>query len=127
MHCLDVRVGPPISIGWAYNQLPEQPLDEFEEALPTKRKVLRLSSITRRNMLKNTFEIDEKEILRAEREVAKIQRQREETNNQGKAGELVETVVQSTRRKIRRTFSRESFLKSLSAASGAMIPIGMHP
>jgi hypothetical protein len=75
----------------------------------------------------NTFEVDEKEIRRAEREVAKIQRQREETSNQGKTRELVDTAVQSTKRKIRRTFSRESFFRGLSAASGTMLPLGMHP
>jgi hypothetical protein len=75
----------------------------------------------------NTFEVDEKDIRRAEREVARIQRQREETSSQGKARELVDTAVQSTKRKIRRTFSRESFIKGLSAASGTIVPFGMHP
>jgi hypothetical protein len=121
----DVKVGPPISIGWSYNELPEQHLDEYEKSQPTKRRNLRLSSITRRNLLINTFEVDEKEIRRAEREVARIQRQREETMTQGKAREIVETAVQSTKRKLRRSFSRESFLKGLSAASGAMLPVGM--
>ena len=92
-----------------------------------KRRVLRLSSVTRRNILKNTFEIDEKEILRAEREVAKIQRQREETSKQGKASELVESALQSAKRKIRRRFSSESFLKGLSGASGTMGPFGVYP
>jgi hypothetical protein len=75
----------------------------------------------------NTFEIDEREVRRAEREVAKIQRQREETNHKGKTMELVETAVQSTKRKIRRTFSRESFIRGLSAASGTLVPFGVHP
>lgn len=123
----DVKVGPPISIGWSYNELPEQNLDEYEKSQPTKRRNLRLSSITRRNLLINTFEVDEKEIRRAEREVARIQRQREETSSQGKAREIVETAVQSTKRKLRRSFSRESFLRGLSAASGTLIPVGMSP
>ena len=122
----DVRVGPPISIGWEFIERSAQDLDDYEaNRQPSLR--LRLSSITRKNLLHNVFGIPEEEIRAAEKEVQKIQKQRNQSNKQGKASEKVEGVVRSAKRKIRRTvLSGEGFLRGLSMASSHMIPITMN-
>lgn len=123
----DVKVGPPISIGWDFYENEPKSLDEFEEARPQRRKNLRLSSITRKNLLHNVFQIPEEEIRQAEKEVQKIQRQRDHSNKQGKASEAVEGAFLSARRKFTRTFSRETLYNGFAAVSGSLIPLGMHP
>ena len=113
-------VGPPLTLDWQYNEHELITIDEYEETRP-KRKVfwrLRLSSITRKNMLKNVFGIPESEIAAAEREVQVIRRQRQSTNKQGRLSSSVENAVQSAKRKIKRRFSRENAMMSLSAAYG---------
>ena len=113
-------VGPPLTLDWQYNEHELITIDEYEETRP-KRKVfwrLRLSSITRKNMLKNVFGIPESEIAAAEREVQIIRRLRQSTNKQGKLSSSVENAVQSAKRKIKRRFSRENAMMSLSAAYG---------
>ena len=119
----DVRVGPPISIGWEYTERSAQHIDDYEaNRHPSGR--LRLSSITRKNLLHNVFGIPEEEIRAAEKEIQKIQKQRSQTNKQGKASEKVEGAVRSAKKRFRR--SGENFLKGLSMASGHMIPITLH-
>jgi len=128
----DVRVGPPLSLGWEFNEHPETSLDAYERSRPTRRRTFHMSSMTRKSLLRNVFQIDEKEIAAAEAEVQKIQRQREKTNKQGAVGEKVEGVFQSARRKLRRRFStnskiRDSYFSGFAAASGAMLPLGVSP
>jgi hypothetical protein len=123
----DVRVGPPISISWEYSEREQQSIDDFETNHPPQKSVLRMSSITRRNILTRVFEVPEEEIRAAEREVQKIQRQREQTNKQGKAGEKVEAVVQAVKRKVGlKRGSGEKFLKGFAAASASFYPLGIN-
>ena len=123
----DVQVGPPLSLSWEYTSKEPVSVDEYETTRPQRRANLRLSSITRKNLLHEVFEIPEEEIRQAEKEVQRIQKRRLQTNKQGKAGETVEAAVQSVHRKIRRTFSREDIFKGFAAASGSFIPLGVHP
>ena len=118
----EVRVGPPISLGWEYTQRVALSLDEYEETRPPKKVILRLSSITRKNLLHNVFGYTEEEIRSAEKEVQKIRKKRDQTLKQGKTGRAVETVMQAARRKLRRTLSKDSFIQGFSAASGMMSP-----
>lgn len=122
----DVRVGPPISLSWEYVVLPEQTIDDYEASKPDRRKrYLRLSSITRRNLLITVFGIPEEEVRKAEEEAKRVHKLREHSNNQSKASEKVEVAVRSAKRKIGRSI-RKSFFKGLSAASASfsMVPLG---
>lgn len=121
----DVRVGVPIGISWEYAVHEPLPVDEYEENRPTRRKNLRLSSFTRRKLLQREFLVDEQEIIAAEKEVEKIKRLRERSNNQSKTVATVESALQSTKRKIFRRFSKENLFAGFVEASGSMIPLGM--
>jgi hypothetical protein len=115
-----VRVGPPLSLGWKYEEREPLLLDAYELSHVSKGNY-RLSSITRKNMLLNVFGISEDEIRAAEAEVNRIKAQRTDTIRQGKAGEKTEAVMQSARRKIRRTFSKEKLFNAMGAASTSLM------
>jgi hypothetical protein len=116
----EVKVGPPVSLGWEYLQLPEQSLEEYHESKPERRS-LRLSSITRKNLLLNVFGYSEEEIRAAEKEVQVIRKKREQSRKQGKAGIVVESAMQSARRRFRRSFSGDVF-QGFAAVSSHMMP-----
>lgn len=123
----DVLFGPPISLGWDYVQREALPIEKYETTKSPRKTSLKMSSVTRRNMLINVFEVPAEEIKAVEREVKKIQKQRSQTNKQGPAARVVESALQSAKRRLRRTFSSEHFLKSLAFAhsSGGMIPMNV--
>jgi hypothetical protein len=118
----DVRVGPPVSIGWEYVQNEALALNDYEINKPERKHSLRMSSITRKNILKNVFGVPEADIVAAEKEVQKIRKQRLQTSHQGKTGRVVESAMQSAKRRLSRTFSTENLLKGL-ANSGGMTPM----
>jgi len=124
----DVRVGPPVSIGWDFVQLDDMALDHYETTRPKKKLYLRMSSITRKNLLKNVFDVPEEEIRAAEKEVQKIQKQRSQTKKQGKSGAKVESVLKAAKRRLRRTFSTEGMRQGFatSSADGGMIPMSAY-
>lgn len=110
----ETKVGPPMAIGWAYAEPEVSMLDDYEADRRAARKGnLRMSSITRKNILKNVFEIPEEEIRMAEKEVQKIFSKRVKTSNQGKVAEKVEEGLESIGRKLKRTFSKERLWKGL--------------
>jgi hypothetical protein len=110
----ETKVGPPMAIGWAFVEKEITTVEDFEFERTTSRKgTRRMSSITRKNILTNVFEIPEEEIRSAEKEVQKIVSKRERTNKQGKVAEKVEEKLESFGRKIRRTFSSERLWKGL--------------
>lgn len=115
----DVVVGPPLTFDWQYEESEKVAIEEYEENRPPKRRILRLSSITRKNLLRNVFEVEEDEIIGAEKEIQKIRKQRESTNKQSKTGAKVEGALRSAKRKFLRRFTRENVLKGLAAASGS--------
>jgi hypothetical protein len=117
----DTRVGPPMAIGWAFYEHESVSLDEYESSRQ-KKGTRRMSSITRKNILKNVFEIPEEEIRNAEKEVQKILKNRQKTNTQGKASETVEVVTQSFGRKIKRTFSKDRLWKGFVESQRHMFP-----
>lgn len=121
----EVRVGPPISLGWDYVQSAALSLDDYEKSKPQKRIVRRLTSVTRKNLLHNVFGYSEEEIRSVEKEVQKIQKKRGQTLNQGKAGRVVENAMQAARRKIRKTLLKDSFMQGFSAASNMVAPFPM--
>ena len=95
----DVVVGPPLTFSWEYLQADAVDLDEYEENRAPKKRILRLSSITRKNLLRNVFEATEEEILGAEKEIQKIKKQRENTVRQSKTTSKVESTLKSARKK----------------------------
>ena len=121
----DVLFGPPISIGWNYTQKDALSMDEYESTKPPREGALRMSSVTRRNLLLNVFGVPAEDIRAVEREVKKIQKQRLQTNKQGTAGRVVESAMQSAKRSLRRTFSSKDILSSFVHASGGMIPMNV--
>lgn len=78
----DVRVGPPLALGWDYAENPTRTLDEYERSRQPKRQNLRLNPFVRRNVLINTFQIQRNDILKAELEVKRIRKQRIQTLRQ---------------------------------------------
>jgi hypothetical protein len=117
----DTKVGPPMSLGWAFVEHESRSLDEYESSRQ-KKGTRRMSSITRKNILKNVFEISEEEIRNAEKEVQKILKSRQKTNSQGKASEKAEVVAQSFGRKMKRTFSKERLWKGFVESQRHMFP-----
>ena len=116
----DVKVGPPISIGWDFVESDAQCLDQYEADRPA-RSLRRMSSITRKNLLSNVFGVPEEEIRAAEKEVQLILKSRERSKKQSKlAGN-----VQSAGKKIKKVLLGETLMKGLAAAAGAMMtPMG---
>jgi hypothetical protein len=121
----DVQFGPPVSIGWDYVQKDALPMDEYETAKPRRKTALRMTSVTRRNLLLNVFDVPAEEIKAVEKEILKIQKQRTQTNKQGMTGRVVESAMQSAKRRLRKTFSGDSLLKSFANSSGGMIPMNI--
>jgi hypothetical protein len=116
----DVTYGPPLSLDWEYNQHEHVTLDVYEqERSARQRRILRLSSLTRRNLLANEFLIDREELERAEKLVAKMQKQRAQSNRQGTYTAQMQDKLKQCTRKLARFFSnREVVFAALSAASG---------
>jgi hypothetical protein len=117
----DVKVGPPISLDWGYGELPSLPLDVYESNRAPFKPFLRMSSITRKNILRNVFEVDEEEIRSAEKEVQRIRQGREKSAKQSESVAVVESAVLRAGRKL-----RKGFIRSLSA-SGKMFAAGSMP
>lgn len=115
----DVVVGPPMTFSWEYMDGEAIELDEYETNRAPKKRVLRMSSITRKNLLGNVFEISEEEMLGAEKEIQRIRKQREATSKQAKSSAKVEGALKTARKKFFRRFSRENVFKGLAAASGS--------
>lgn len=111
----DVVVGPPVTFSWEFLETSAMPLEEYEENRPPKKRILRMSSVTRKNILRNVFEIPEEEIIGAEKEIQKIR------SKQAKIGGKVESAVKSARRKFFRRFSRENVMKGIAVASGSQL------
>lgn len=117
----DVKVGPPVSFGWEYGELPSISIDDYESRRTSYKKILRMSSITRKNMLRTVFDVDEEEIRSAEKEVQRIRNSREKSAKQSEPIAVVESAVKRAGRKF-----RDGLIKSLSA-SGKMLTMSSMP
>jgi hypothetical protein len=104
----DVSVGPPLSISWEYIEREPMDLDDYECSHTTKGNYnLYISSMDRKNMLQNVFQVPPDEIRKAEKKVKLVKAQRTNTAQQGKAGETIEAILQSAKRKLKRIFSSD--------------------
>jgi hypothetical protein len=119
----DTRVGVPLTIGWAFIERPLVSIEQYEGNRIRKGN-LRLTSITRKNLLHNVFGIPEEEIRNAEKEIQKIKKQRSTSSKQTLAVAQTETALRGISRKIRR--GSWKVLKGMAAAaqSGMMLSPG---
>jgi hypothetical protein len=99
--------------------VPEIPLDDYEASHLPKQN-LRLSSITRRNLLVNVWEIPEEEVVSSTKEVQKIRESREQAKKQSKTSERTEAFMESAKRKIRRRGSK--ILSGMLKTNAMMFP-----
>ncbi len=111
----DTKVGVPLAIGWAYYDRESAVSIEKYEADRIQKGNLRMSSITRKNLLHNVFGIPEEELRAAEKEVQLIKKQRDRSGKQTKLASTTESAVRGIGRKIRR--GSVHFLKGMSAAA----------
>ena len=114
----EVAYGPPLSLAWDYNQHDPTALDVYEENRKPKKRFLRMTSLTRRNLLHNEFQIPEEDLLEAEKQAQKNQKKRQQSNRQGSFSARAEDRLQSAKRKIIRRFSKEVIFGAMAAASG---------
>jgi hypothetical protein len=122
----DTRIGVPLTIGWGYMEREMLPIDQYEADRVPKGN-LRMSSITRKNILHNVFGVPEEELRAAEKEVQKIKKSRQRTNNQSKLGAKSESAFKGFRRSVRKILSAEAFIKGLSAAASNGMVMSMTP
>jgi hypothetical protein len=122
----ETRIGVPISIGWGYNAKEAVTIETYE-ANKTPKIMLRMSSITRKNILHEVFGIPEKELREAEKEVQKIKNSREHSNKQSKISARTESALMGVRRKLKKALSVKSLYKGFSAAAsaGMMMPMSV--
>lgn len=122
----DVKVGPPISIGWDFVEHSAVSLDDYEATHPRKLFVRRLTSITRKNLLEHVFGIPPEEIAAAEKENQKI-RQRSTASSSSSPLGKVSSKTASVRRKLKRVMLGKTLMQGLAAAAGGMMvmpPLG---
>lgn len=122
----DTRIGVPLAIGWGFHEHQSVPLDKYESERVRKGN-LRMSSITRKNILHNVFGIPEEELRSAEKEVQKIKKSRERSNKQSKLSAKSESALKGLRRRLQMTINAEVFIKGLSAAASSGLMMTMTP
>jgi hypothetical protein len=122
----EVKVGPPIALGWNYVTLSPVLLEvyDMERTLDSKRSssskaVERLTSIARKNILLE-FGFTESDFRVAEQEVKLIQEQRSVTTKEDKKVVDERTKLQRIGRSL-----RKNFMRSLSATAKIMPPPSM--
>lgn len=126
----DTKVGVPLSIGWAYFERPSVSLDQYEGDRPLKRGNLRLTSISRKNLLHTVFGISEEEIRNAEQENQKIRKTQGRSKQRHRAASSLsskpETALQGITRKVRK--GSWKLLKGMAAAAqtGMMVSPGSY-
>lgn len=78
----ETKVGVPLGIGWAYNEDEDHPdgisIERYEADRIRKGK-LKMSSITRKNMMLHIFGFTEEEIRLAEKRSTKLRKQKEKS------------------------------------------------
>jgi hypothetical protein len=111
----DTQVGVPLSIGWAYYDRETGVSIEKYEADRIQKGNLRMSSITRKNLLHNIFGIPEEELRAAEKEVQQIKKHKERADRHKKLSYKTESAMKGIGRKLRQ--GGVSFLKGMSAAA----------
>lgn len=104
--------GSPTSLGWKYTAMDPIPLDQYEgDRNPLRgRRQLKMSPITRRNILHNILGYTHEEIDAAEEKMKVIRRQREKSKKLSSSPG--KDAVRAIGRKIKRTLSKERLLNA---------------
>jgi hypothetical protein len=112
----ETRVGVPLALGWVYYEDEKYadgiPIDRYECDRIRKGK-FRMSSITRKNILLNVFEVPLEDIVRAEKRSKKLQKERKKQFNNAK--NPTQTAFMKFGKKIRK--GGFSLLKGMSYAA----------
>lgn len=111
-----VRVGVPVALDWQFFELPVMAIDDYEKNRPPYKTMLRLSSITRRNILMNVWGYSEEELAEADKEIQKIKRRQSHVQASG----AIETTTRKAGTVGRKL--RKGIMKSLVATSRFMAP-----
>lgn len=121
----ETQIGVPLGLGWGFYQREAISIEKFESDRIPKRN-LRMSSITRKNILHNVWGIPEDELRAAEKEVQQIKRSR--PNKPIKLEQIKQSKSKKLGRKIRKLVNVEALMKGLTVAisSGAVIPTPHH-
>ena len=122
----DTRIGVPLAIGWGFHEHQAMPLDKYESERVPKGN-LRMSSITRKNILHNVFGIPEEELRSAEKEVQKIKKSRERSKKQSNLSAKSESAIKGLRRKLKAAINADAFIKGLSSAASSGLMMSMTP
>mmetsp|Transcript_332 Transcript_332/g.359 ORF Transcript_332/g.359 Transcript_332/m.359 type:complete len:178 (-) Transcript_332:140-673(-) len=120
----DCRVGPPLAMGWGFLDKPTTEIDVYEiTKVPKRRK--KLTASQRRKILNEQFGIPDDEIDASLKEVQRIKDSRLQSKQQTKRQEKVQGFMESAKRKLKRTFSKERLhnMQSAFAAQNMMMPI----
>jgi len=111
----DTKVGVPLSIGWGYYEDDNYPdgvsIERYESDRIRKGK-MRMSSITRKNLLLNVFGLPEKEVLLAEKRSKKLRKERERGTKKS------ESTLKNFGKKLRK--GSLSLLKSYAQVGGSI-------
>ena len=120
----ETQVGVPLSLGWGYFEREAVDIDTYERNHVSK-GTLRMSSITRKNILHNVFGIPESELRAAEREVQRISNSKPHTAKHIQLGKKKKSLLKRAGKKILRAVSAENLVKGLSfAASNGVLLSG---
>ena len=95
--------GPPLSIGWSFNEVKAVPLDSYKKrrGLRSGEAIQPLTASMRLNILQHGFGISPDEIRGQSQEALKAQQQRFRSNKQSKLSAHFEVFVRSNSRKVR--------------------------
>jgi hypothetical protein len=117
----DTRIGVPLTIGWGFIEHDKTPIDKYESERSSKGN-LRMSSITRKNILHNVFGVPEDELRAAEKEVQKIKKSRERSKKQSNLSAKSESALKVLGKRAKNFLSAEAFMKGVSSmASYGMV------
>merc|ERR1712157_609952 len=111
----DTKVGVPLSIGWGYyvdDNYPDGVSIERYESDRIRKGKMRMSSITRKNLLLNVFGLPEKEVLLAEKRSKKLRKERERGTKKS------ESTLKNFGKKLRK--GSLSLLKSYAQVGGSI-------
>ncbi len=107
------------SIGWTHQSREEVSVDEYEQTRQNEKKVKKLDTCTRIELLNTECETSLSEILRASQASALIRQQRIRTMRKSKSSERVEEMVESARKSLKRVLSSKSKISGMKMATSS--------
>jgi hypothetical protein len=118
------KVGVPLSLGWGYYERDSVPIAKYESERVSK-NTLRMSSITRKNILHNVYGIPEEELRAAEKEVRIINSRNQKHQRETELKNKTKSTLKKLGNKFRKVLSAENFIKGLAAASPNTVMLSM--